>query len=97
MTCTARRTIRAISAIREDLRNAALGTEEERRAFRRDLIRAVKGALDSLDWDCRDGPSALVFCHTCCPNDYDYHFPRQKGALVDALGCGPDTLMVLDS
>lgn len=55
----------------EDLRNSALGTEEKRRAFRRDVIRAIKGALDSLDRDCRDDPSAPVLCHTCCPDDYD--------------------------
>lgn len=82
---------------REDLRNAALGTEEERRAFRRDAINAVKGALESLDRDCRDDPTAPVFCYTCCPNDYDLHFPIQKSSLIDALHYEPDTLVVLDS
>lgn len=82
---------------REDLRNAALGTEEERRAFRRDAINAVKGALESLDRDCRGDPTAPVFCYTCCPNDYDLHFPMQKSSLIDALHYEPDTLVVLDS
>ena len=82
---------------REDLRNAALGTEEERQAFRRDAINAVKGALESLDRDCRDDPTAPVFCYTCCPNDYDGHFPMQKSSLIDALHYEPDTLVVLDS
>ncbi|NLA32224.1 MAG: hypothetical protein GX880_10475 [Methanomicrobiales archaeon] len=81
----------------EDLRNAALGTEEERRAFRRDVIDAIKGALKSLDGDCRDDPSARVFCYTCCPDDYDVHFPEQKSSLIDALQYEPDTLVVLDS
>jgi hypothetical protein len=81
----------------EDLRNAVLGTEEERRAFRRDVIGAVKGALASLDRDCRDDPAAPVLCHTCCPDDYDAHFPVQKSTLVEALGYEPDTLVVLDS
>lgn len=82
---------------REDFRNAVLGTEEERQAFRRDVIGAVKGALASLDRDCRDEPSAPVLCHTCCPDDYDAHFPVQKSTLVEALGYEPDTLVVLDS
>ncbi len=82
---------------REELRNAVLGTEEERQAFRRDAIGAVKGALASLDRDCRDEPSAPVLCHTCCPDDYDAFFPGQKSALADALGYEPDTLVVLDS
>ena len=81
----------------EDLRNAVLGTEEERQAFRRDVIGAVKGALASLDRDCRDEPSAPVLCHTCCPDDYDAFFPGQKSTLADALGYEPDTLVVLDS
>ena len=65
---------------REDLRNVLLGTEEERRAFRRDVIDAIKGALESLDGDCRDDPAALVFCYTCCPDDYDAHFPSRRAA-----------------
>jgi len=69
----------------------------ERQAFRRDAINAVKGALESLDRDCRDDPTAPVFCYTCCPNDYDGHFPRQKRSLIDALHYEPDTLVVLDS
>lgn len=82
---------------REDLRNAMLGTEEERRAFRRDVIRAIKGALDSLDQDCRDDPSAPVICHTGYPDDYDDCFPKEKSALAGALGYAPDTLVLLDS
>jgi hypothetical protein len=82
---------------REDFRNAVLGTEEERQAFRRDMIGAVKGALDSLDRDCRDDPSAPVLCHTCCPGDYDECFSSEKSILVDTLGYEPDTLVVLDS
>jgi len=41
---------------REDLRNALLEMEEERRAFRRDAIDAIKWALESLDRDCQDDP-----------------------------------------
>ncbi len=81
----------------EDLRNAVFGTEEERRAFRRDAIDAIKGTLESLDRDCRDDPTAPVFCYTCCPDDYDAHFPEQKSSLIDALQYEPDTLVVLDS
>lgn len=80
-----------------DLRNAMLGTEEERRAFRRDVIGAIKGALGSLDRDCRDDPSAPVLCHTCCPDSYDDLFPSQKSALAGVIGYEPDTLVVLDS
>lgn len=82
---------------REDFRNAVLGTEEERQAFRRDVIGAVKGALESLDRDCRDDPAAPVLCHTCCPDDYDDRFPGQKSSLTETLGYEPDTLVVLDS
>lgn len=82
---------------REDLRNSALGTEEERRAFRRDVANAIKGALESLDEDCRDDPAAPVLCYTCCPDDYGAHFPEQKSSLIDALRYEPDTLVVLDS
>jgi len=64
-----------VSRNRQDLRNSALGTEEERRAFRRDAIEAIKGALASLDRDCRDDPAAPVLCHTCCPGDYAAHSP----------------------
>lgn len=82
---------------RDDLRNALLGTEKEWQAFRRDVIDAIKGALDSLDRDCRDDPSAPVLCHTCCPDDYDDHFSGEKCTLVVALGYEPDVLVVLDS
>ncbi len=82
---------------KEDLRNAMLGTEEGWRAFRRDVIRAIKGALGSLDRDCRDDPFAPVVCHACCPGDYDDCFPGEKSALADALGYEPDTLVVPDS
>lgn len=82
---------------REDIRNMVLGTEEERRAFRRDVIGAVKGALEALDRDCRDDTSARVLRHTCCPEDYDAFFPNERRVLVDLLGYEPDALVVLDS
>ncbi|WP_155937397.1 hypothetical protein [Methanoculleus sp. MH98A] len=63
---------------RQDLRNSALGTEEERRAFRQDVIEAAKGALASLDLDCRDDPAGPALRHTCCPDDCDAHVPGER-------------------
>jgi len=65
--------------------------EEVRQAFRRDVIEAIKGALASLDRDCRDDPAAPVLCHTCCPGDYAAHFPGKKSALAETLSYEPDT------
>lgn len=80
-----------------DLRNVALGTEEDRRAFGQEVIDVIKAALDSLDRDCRDDPSAPVFCYTCCPENYDTIFPERMSTLIDALSYKPDTLVILDS
>jgi len=82
----------------DDLRNCALGTEQDRDTFRQEIIDAIKGALDSLDRDCRpDDPSAPVVCYTCCPEDYDSHLPDQKSALITAIGYEPDILVILDA
>jgi len=53
---------------REDLRNVLLGAEEERRAFRQDVIDAIKWALESLDRDCRDDPAAPTITMPTSPS-----------------------------
>ncbi|MDO8842097.1 hypothetical protein [Methanocalculus sp.] len=82
----------------DDLRNCVLGTENDRETFRQEIIDVIKGALDSLDRDCRpDDPSAPVICYTCCPENYDLDLPDQKSALIPVIGYEPDILVILDA
>lgn len=82
----------------DELRNCILGTEYERDTFKKDVIAAIKGALDSLDLDCRpDDHSAPVICHTCCPENYDSHLMDEMSALTSVIGHQPDILVMLDA
>lgn len=81
----------------QDIRDCALGTEEDRTIFKNAVIFTIKQALYSLDRDCRDDPSARVLCYTCCPENYDDHFQSEKYTLIAAIGHEPDMLIVLDS
>ncbi|MCP1714259.1 hypothetical protein J2T58_000086 [Methanocalculus alkaliphilus] len=82
----------------DDLRTCVLGTEKDRETIRQAFIDAIKGALDSLDRDCRpDDSSAPVTCYTCCPDNYDVHLPDQKSALIPFIGYEPDILVILDA
>lgn len=81
-----------------DLRNCLLGTEHDRCTFKHDIIDAIKGAIESLDFDCRpDDLSAPIPCYTCCPKDYDSSLPGQKRVLSAVIGYEPDVLVILDS
>lgn len=82
----------------QELRECALQTEQERNTFKQRIIDAIKGALESLDWDCRsDDPSVPIFCYTCCPDNYDTHLPIEKSTLTATIGYEPDTLVLLDA
>ncbi len=80
-----------------EIRNTALGGEEELGDFRRAVIGAFMGAINSIDRDCYSDPKAMILRYDDCPYDYRNCYAVENNRLLKVINYENDVFVVLDS
>ncbi|MDO8871190.1 MAG: hypothetical protein Q7V05_00455 [Methanoregula sp.] len=82
---------------RTDLRNVALGSEQNYGDFQRQIRKAIQYALNELDCRCTDTNPTEIFRYDCCPHDLTPVYPTEYSSLISSLNYAPDVNVLLDS
>ena len=80
-----------------EIRNTALGVEREFGDFRRAIIDAFMGAINSMDRDCYSDPKAVICRYDDCPPDYRNCCADESTRLFKVINYENDVFVVLDS
>jgi hypothetical protein len=80
-----------------EIRNTALGGEREFGDFRRAIIDAFMGAINSIDRDCYSDPKAVICRYDDCPPDYRNCYAAENNRLLKVINYESDVLVALDS
>jgi hypothetical protein len=86
-----------VQAHMTDLRNVALGGEQNYGDFQKQIQKAIRHALDELVYRCTDSDSAEIFRYDCCPQDHTPLYATEYGLLFTSMNYAPDVNVLLDS